>query len=130
MPALNRILLICSPSKTQHALDELLNSTLFSALHVWTLKDAKPIVARTPLSLIICASVFLDGTFRDLLRHLAEEQKAIPVFVVSLAGRNHECAEARWLGAVDCMPRPFTVEEAKKLATKAFEIIAPANSDE
>jgi len=121
------ILLICSPSKIQHVLDEMLESKLFTPKHVWTLQDAETIVAGTQLSLIICASVFIDGNYRDLLRLLAQQQKDIPVLVVSLAGRNHECEEAMWLGAAGCVPRPLTPEEAQALAHKAFEIIAHTN---
>jgi two-component system response regulator PilR (NtrC family) len=123
------ILLLCSPSKTHLMLDELLRSNLFFTLHVSTLTDAKAILEGTRLALIICASVFLDGTFRDVLRLLAQEHKTVPVLVVSLVGRNHECKEAKWLGAADCMPRPFTLEETEVLVKKAIEIISRADRD-
>src|SRR6266536_4613780 len=118
------ILLICSPSKVLHTFDEVLHAKLQSPMMAATLQAAGPILAQTPLALVVCASELIDGTYRDVLRIHSRARRAVPVLVVSLRAREEECAEARRLGAADCMPRPLSIEEVQTLSDKAFELIA------
>jgi DNA-binding NtrC family response regulator len=118
------ILFICSPGKCLYTFDEVLHAKLLSPLLAGTLQDAEPILASAPLALVVCASELIDGSYRDVLKILKREQRNVPVLVVSLMASEHECEEARRLGAADCMPRPLTHDEVQIVTDRAFEVIA------
>lgn len=120
----HQILFVCSPSKTLYTFHEVLLARLHSPITAGTLQDAELIVARMPLSLIICASELIDGTYRDVLELVNRKRRKVPVLVVSLVASEKECEEARQLGAADCMARPLTLAEVQTVVDKAFEVIA------
>ena len=115
----HRILFICSPSRTRHALHEALAEKSLNAVVAMSLADAEPVVRQTRLAAIVCASQLIDGTYRDVFRMLARQEKTVPVIVVSLVFRNEECLEARRLGATDCLPLPLDAVQVGQIIEKA-----------
>ena len=123
-PNTQRILFICSPSKTLHTFGDVLRGKPLEPIVAVTLQDAEPILAETPLALVVCASQLIDGTYRDVLHILARAKRTVPVIVVALTSRDEECEEAMRLGAADCVPRPLTSGEVLTVVEKAFEVMS------
>ena len=121
---MQQILFICSPGKCLYTFDEILQAKLLFPLLAGTVQEAEPMLVRAPLAVVVCASELIDGTYRDVLEILKREQRDVPVLVVSLMASEHECEEARRLGATDCMPRPLTHDEIQIVTDRAFEVIA------
>jgi DNA-binding NtrC family response regulator len=90
-------------------------------------REALFFLCRGRVPVIVCERDLPDGTWKDLLSHLAEFQE-MPALIVTSKFANEELwAEVMDLGGFDVVAKPFSELEVKNAVALAWrEVIAPS----
>jgi len=85
-----------------------------------TLKEARTMLASNSIQMVFCENFLLDGSFRELLRAIADSRRGIPVVVLSSLGGWQSHREAIESGAFGCIAPPFRSREIEQIVNQAL----------
>jgi DNA-binding NtrC family response regulator len=119
-----QVLIVGSYSKAFYTFTDMLRERGFETRGASTVGDARPVLQEGGTALVLCAAELLDGTYRDILEIAGSKPTPVPVMVFAGMDDSRERQEAISLGAVDCVPRPLSVEESAAIVQKAATFIS------
>jgi DNA-binding response OmpR family regulator len=86
-----------------------------------TYQQAVASLCRARADVVICDSHLPDGTWKDLLGHIAAIPDPPALIVSSATGDEHICAEVRTLGGYGVLKKPFNVNEVQQIVFSAWQ---------
>jgi DNA-binding NtrC family response regulator len=126
MPAANvssevaNCVLSVSPLAADHVtLRNILEGLAWNVTSAANCRQAMEQLRRTRVSVILCESVLEDGTWKDILNHIAASAHAPLLIVTSRVADEYLWAEALNLGAFDVLAKPFRQQEVRHVLTTA-----------
>jgi len=114
----------------------------FSVRTVWSkgLEEVKYVLAREKVSVCFCGFWLLDGTYRDVLRHLRLQRAEIPAVIVCAPSCPHDYREylaALNISAFDFISHPYRMSDIERILNSATNAplrppssVAPAGASE
>lgn len=115
-----KVLVACSDRESQQLLFALLSSCGLEPVFSSTLQEARAILSRQVIPLVVCAADLADGSFREMLRTREVAELKIPVVVASRRDDAAEYMEAMQLGAFDFIARPYRQSELQWIVSNAL----------
>ena len=106
-----RILSIGAKSEDYHALRAILNDPLWQITKANTCKEAIARLSRRYVPVAVCEYNLPDGSWRDILNHMAELADPPVLIVTSRQADEHLWAEVLNLGGFDILAEPFRESE-------------------
>ena len=97
------VLVVCEDA----ALIRILSAMSVDVVSSSTVRQAKEIIARRDIQLILCDEALADGSFRDLVVASRASRKKPNVIVIFRVGEWAEYMEALQLGAFEVVPCPL-----------------------
>jgi DNA-binding NtrC family response regulator len=88
-----------------------------------TVEQARTILARQSVALVIVSSVVGNGGYRAILRLIQNADLRIPVVVLSRCDWR-DYLEAKRLGAYECLPQPLNRAELSTVVNQALSDLA------
>ena len=121
-PAYRRSILLVSPFPADHhSLRSALNDQIWSVDEVANYQKAIARLCCERIDVIVCESHLPDGTWKDLLGHLAVMTDP-PILIVSSAiADDHLRIEVHTLGGYAVLAKPFTSREVQQVLTGAWQ---------
>ncbi|MCZ2153906.1 MAG: sigma-54 dependent transcriptional regulator, partial [Bryobacterales bacterium] len=116
----NRILIVEDEDKLRRVVSLQLESEGFETDTAATAEEALRLVDRAALVLTDLKLPGMDGL--ELLRLLHRQNAATPVIVMTAFGTVENAVEAMKSGAVDFLPKPFSLDHLMTVVRKALEI--------
>jgi len=114
-----KILSISAVAADHHALRRILNDQLWQVDTASSYREAVAYLCRDRVDVVICECHLQDGTWKDLLGHIAEMLDPPALVVTSEAVDEHFRSEVRALGGSDVMTKPLNADEVRRvLATE------------
>src|ERR1700689_1416169 len=112
------VLLATSDPEIHGDMSELLAP--FSVRIVWAkgVEEVKYVLARKKVSVCLCGFWLLDGTYRDVLRHLRLQRAEIPAVIVCAPSCPHDYREylaALNISAFDFICHPYQMSDMEKI---------------
>lgn len=86
-----------------------------------TYQQAVASLCRARADVVICDSHLPDGTWKDLLGHIAAIPDPPALIVTSGIGDEHFVAEVRSLGGYGVLQKPFKVNEVQQIVFSAWQ---------
>ena len=83
-------------------------------------------LCRDRMDVIVCNCQLADGSWRDILSHIAELTEPSVVIVTTGASGADLRGEVRSLGGVEVLSKPFRAEEVRRVIVEAWESRAVA----
>jgi DNA-binding NtrC family response regulator len=116
------VLLATSDPEIHGNMSELLAP--FSIRTVWAkgLEEVKYVLAREKVSVCFCGFWLLDGTYRDVLRHLRLQRAEIPAVIVCAPSCPHDYREylaALNISAFDFICHPYKKSDIERILNSA-----------
>lgn len=124
MPTPRSVLIISAKTQNRDALDRAIRKYGLRTAHCETLTIAKKLMARQHFSTVFCEENFADGSYRDVLRELAQRCKDVPVIVISDCGNWEACVAAMSEGAFDYLGLPFEPHAIEHILPSVLETAA------
>jgi len=115
-----KVLVACSDLESGRQLRECLSQCGLDPIPSSTVKEARAILSRQSIPLVICATDLADGTFRDLLRAAEIAAPQVPVVVASHGESTAEYLEAMEMGAFDFIACPCRRAELEWIVSNAL----------
>jgi DNA-binding NtrC family response regulator len=117
------VLLATNDLEIHETMSELLAP--FSVRTVWSkgLEEVKYVLAREKVSVCFCGFWLLDGTYRDVLRHLRLQRAEIPAVIVCAPSCPHDYREylaALNISAFDFICHPYQKSEIERILNSAM----------
>jgi DNA-binding NtrC family response regulator len=84
------ILLATTDSEIRHTISELLQGYKINTMLATGLEEIKSAVAKNEIAACFCGFWLVDGTYRDVVRHLRIQSAEIPVVIVCEPACPHE----------------------------------------
>jgi len=106
-----RVLSISATPEDHHALRSILNDPLWQITKACTCKDAIARLSRRRIPVVVCEYNLPDGSWRDILNHMAELADPPVLIVTSRLADEHLWAEVLNLGGFDILAKPFRESE-------------------
>jgi DNA-binding NtrC family response regulator len=96
----------------------------FSVETVWSkcLEEVKYVLARQKVSVCFCGFWLLDGTYRDVVRHLRLRRAEIPAVIVCAPSCPHDCRDylaALNISAFDFICHPYKKSDIERILNSA-----------
>ena len=114
-----KILSVSTVAADHHTLRRILNDQLWQIDIASSYREAVAYFCRNRVDIVICESHLPDGTWKDLLGHIAEMLAPPALVVTSGAVDAHFRSEVRALGGYDLITKPLDAEEVRRvLATE------------
>lgn len=113
-----KILVASSDLENGYSLKKLLLECGLDSAVVSSLEEARALLAKETISLVICDAQLTGGSFRELL-HQSVSTK-IPVVVASRLPDTREYLEAMRLGAFDFIASPYRLSEMQQIVSSAI----------
>ncbi len=120
MAGRTQILVACSDPEGRGALTEALSSTEFELVFSSSVSEARAILARGRVGLVLCAAELRDGCFRDVLREMRQTGLQLPVIVASRSDDVNQYLDAMEAGAFDYIACPYQRSEVKRVLWNAL----------
>jgi DNA-binding response OmpR family regulator len=106
-----RILSISATPEDYHALRTILTDPLWEITKACTCKEAIARLSRKRIPVVVCEYDLPDGSWRDILNHMAEFADPPVLIVTSRLADEHLWAEVLNLGGFDILAKPFRESE-------------------
>ena len=116
-----RILSVSSTQEDHDSLCHILNDPGWLITGVFSCQQAVSYLCRERSAIIICACHVPDGTWRDILSHIAELTDPPLVIVTAEAAEESLRAEVHALGGYDVLAKPFVAEEVSHMLSAAWK---------
>jgi PleD family two-component response regulator len=110
-----KILSISAVAADHHALRRILNDQLWQIEIASSYREAVAYLCRDRVDVVICECHLQDGTWKDLLGHIAEMPAPPALVVTSGAVDAHFRSEVRALGGYDAMTKPLNADEVMRV---------------
>lgn len=99
----------------------------FSVRTVWSkcLEEVKYVLAREKVSVCFCGFWLLDGTYRDVLRHLRLRRAEIPAVIVCAPSCPHDYRDylaALNISAFDFICHPYQKSDIERILNSAINV--------
>jgi DNA-binding NtrC family response regulator len=99
----------------------------FSVKTVWAkgVEEVKYVLGREKVSVCFCGFWLLDGTYRDVLRHLRLQRAEIPVVIVCAPSCPHDYREylaALNISAFDFICHPYRKSDVERVLNSAMNV--------
>lgn len=114
-----RILSISAVPTDHDSLRSILSDKLWQVDEASNYQQAVACLCRDRMDIVVCESHLPDGTWRDLLGHIAEMMDAPALIVTSRMADADFRAEVHALGGYDVLIKPFNAEEVKRVLAAA-----------
>ncbi len=121
-----KVLVACSDPENRQTLLASLSQCGLDPVSSSTVREARAILSRQVIPLVICAADLVDGSFRDVLRAARAAETKIPVVVASRRDDTAEYLEAMQLGAFDFIACPYKRSEVEWIVSNALRKMAVA----
>ena len=86
-----------------------------------TLAEARAVVQKDEVDLVLCDLMLPDGSGLELLREIKAQNPSIAVIMITAHTSTKSAVDALKAGAFDYIAKPFDVEELKIIVRKAVE---------
>jgi two-component system response regulator PilR (NtrC family) len=86
-----------------------------------TLAEARAVVQKDEVDLVLCDLMLPDGSGLELLREIKSQNPSIAVIMITAHTSTKSAVDALKAGAFDYIAKPFDVEELKIIVRKAVE---------
>jgi DNA-binding response OmpR family regulator len=114
-----KILSISAVAADHHTLRRILNDQVWQVDTASSYREAVVYLCRDRVDVVICECHLKDGTWKDLLGHIAEMLDPPALVVTSEAVDAHFRSEVRALGGSEAMTKPLNADEVRRvLATE------------
>ena len=114
-----KILSISAVAADHHTLRRILNGQLWQVDIASSYREAVAYLCRDRVDVVICERHLQDGTWKDILGHIAEMLDPPALVVTSGTVDEHFRTEVRALGGSDAMTKPLNADEVRRvLATE------------
>src|SRR3954464_5512700 len=110
------ILVISSATAVLDAVGEALSGTTYAVTTAASYRDGMSVLARKSLAVILCDDSLGDGSWKDLLSHMAIVPEAPPLVVIAT---DLDATEASKLGAWDVVAKPLDAVEIHRVTERA-----------
>jgi DNA-binding NtrC family response regulator len=110
-----KILSISAVAADHHILRRILNDRLCEIDTASSYREAVAYLCRDRVDVIICECHLPDGTWKDLLGHIAEMLDPPALVVTSDGVDAHFRSEVRALGGYDVMTKPLNADEVRRV---------------
>ena len=120
MTGRTQILVACSDPEGQQALSKVLFSSEFELVFSSGVSEARAILARGAVALVLCAAELRDGCFHDMLREVKQKGLNLPVIVASRSDDVKQYLDAMDAGAFDYIARPYRRSEVEHVLRNAL----------
>jgi DNA-binding response OmpR family regulator len=104
-------LFISPTAEDDAALRHITSSLSWEVSTAATCNEARDQLRQARVSAIICESVLADGTWKDILHHIAESASPPRLIVTSRLADEYLWAEVLNLGGYDVLAEPFSERE-------------------
>ncbi len=121
-----KVLVACSDPESRQKLLASLSQCGLDPVSSSTVREARVILSRQVIPLVICAADLVDGSFRDVLRLAGAAETKIPVVVASPREDTAEYLEAMQLGAFDFIACPYKHSEVEWIVSHVLRKRAAA----
>ena len=114
-----KILIVEDEVMTAELLSRMLMEQKAEMLTAGSLKEAREILDKSPVDLVILDRILPDGDGVELLMRMKKTPslKQVPVLILSGKGKELDQVAGLDLGADDYMTKPFSVEELRARVT-------------
>ena len=119
---MKRILIVEDEEKLRRVIGLQLESAGFEVLQARTAEEGLPLAERAALILTDLRLPGMDGL--AFLRRLREMNATTPVVVMTAYGTVESAVEAMKAGALDFLPKPFSMDHLMAVVEKALELRA------
>jgi DNA-binding NtrC family response regulator len=108
--------LFVSPSGSDHAaLQKIFSNSNWSLHSAFTCEEARAIMRREPIAVVICDQDLPDGSWRCLLEGTEAIQPPPKVIVSSREVNEYLWADVLRMGGYDLLPMPWEAREVRKV---------------
>jgi CheY-like chemotaxis protein len=115
-----KILAISARLEDHESLRHILKEPDWSITRASSCQQAIACLCRDRMGIILCDSHLPDGTWRDILSHIAEMTEPPTVIVTSASADPNLRAEVRALGGYQLLSKPFFPEEVGRVVSSAW----------
>jgi DNA-binding response OmpR family regulator len=115
-----KILTISATLEDHESLRRILQEPDWSITRAFSCQQAIACLCRDRIGVILCDSQLPDGTWRDILSHIAEMTEPPSVIVTSARADANLRAEVRTLGGYQLLSQPFFPEEVGRVVSAAW----------
>ena len=115
-----RVLIALADPASRRALSNLLSQHDAEPVFATTVREARAVLAREPVALVVCEDSLRDGSYRELLPVARAAKGDVPVVVTSRVDNPEEYLEAMKLGAFDYVAEPFSRAELDRIVHNAL----------
>lgn len=123
----SKTMLFISPTAEDHAaLRQITSSLDWEVSIVTNFNEARDKLRQAHVSVILCESALEDGTWKDILHHIAESARPPRLIVTSRLADEYLWAEVLNLGGYDVLAEPFSEGEVSHVLTTISLSRAPA----
>src|ERR1700730_19365369 len=122
-PGRPTVLIATIDSEIREALAEFLENASINAILAASVGDVKMLVSRERIAACLCGFWLLDGTYREVVRHLRRERIDIPAIIVSAPSCPQEYRDylaAMNLGALDLLSYPYKRSDFERMLGSAI----------
>jgi DNA-binding NtrC family response regulator len=122
-PGRPTVLIATIDSEIREALADFLENASINAILARSVGDVKMLVSRERIAACLCGFWLLDGTYREVVRHLRRERIDIPTIIVSAPSCPQEYRDylvAMNLGALDFLCYPYQKSDFENLLESAI----------
>ena len=115
-----KILIISVTLEDHESLCRILQEPDWSITRAFSCQQAIACLCRDRMGVILCDSQLPDGTWRDILSHIAEMTEPPSVIVTAARADANLRAEVRTLGGYQLLSKPFFPEEVGRVVSAAW----------
>ncbi|WP_099203617.1 response regulator transcription factor [Miniphocaeibacter massiliensis] len=116
---MEKILLVEDDKIMNKMIKKLLESNSYNVISVFDMKDAKNVIEKDSLDLIVLDINLPDGFGLDLAKELQEKNKNLPIMFLTANDLEEDIIKGYKVGAVDYITKPFS-NDILILKIKAF----------
>jgi two-component system, NtrC family, response regulator AtoC len=117
-----RILIVEDEEKLRRVIQLQLQSTGFEVHQAGTAEDALPLVDRADLVLTDLRLPGMDGL--EMINRIRRQNSQLPIVVMTAFGTIENAVETMKAGALDFLPKPFSMDHLMAVIGKALEVRA------
>jgi DNA-binding NtrC family response regulator len=117
------ILMATTDSEISHTMTELLRSYAVNTVWASGMEEVKSALATQSVAACFCGFWLVDGTYRDVVRHLKRQYAEIPVIIVCAPTCPHEYRDylaALNIRAFDFMCHPYRRTDLERILNSAI----------
>jgi DNA-binding response OmpR family regulator len=114
-----KILTISATLEDHESLRRILQEPDWNITRAFSCQQAIACLCRDRMGVILCDSQLPDGTWRDILSHIAEMTEPPSVIVTSARADANLRVEVRTLGGYQLLSKPFFPEEVELVVSAA-----------